>query len=83
MDTATLLDVHDVRRAFPKAGGGEQLVLDGVELTADGSTLRLHIPVSRDQLEVLLAFAAGRLGVDIAPLDGGAAPATSAPHPAR
>ncbi len=32
MDTATLLDVHDVRRAFPKAGGGEQLVLDGVEL---------------------------------------------------
>jgi hypothetical protein len=48
-------------------------LLDGVELAADGATLRLHAPVSRDQLEVLLAFAAGRLGVDIAPLDGGAA----------
>jgi NitT/TauT family transport system ATP-binding protein len=28
----TLLDVHDVRRSFPKAGGGDLLVLDGVEL---------------------------------------------------
>jgi NitT/TauT family transport system ATP-binding protein len=28
----TLLDVHDVRRSFPKPGGGELLVLDGVEL---------------------------------------------------
>ncbi|HEX4302905.1 MAG TPA: nitrate/sulfonate/bicarbonate ABC transporter ATP-binding protein [Rhizomicrobium sp.] len=27
-----LLDVHNVRRAFPKPGGGELLVLDGVEL---------------------------------------------------
>jgi NitT/TauT family transport system ATP-binding protein len=27
-----LLDVHDVRRSFPKPGGGELLVLDGVEL---------------------------------------------------
>ena len=28
-----LLDVHGVRRSFPKPGGGELLVLDGVELT--------------------------------------------------
>jgi NitT/TauT family transport system ATP-binding protein len=28
----TLLDVRDVRRSFPRAGGGELLVLDGVEL---------------------------------------------------
>lgn len=28
-----LLDVHDVRRSFPKPGGGDLLVLDGVELT--------------------------------------------------
>ena len=28
-----LLDVHAVRRSFPKPGGGELLVLDGVELT--------------------------------------------------
>src|SRR5665213_2021588 len=28
-----LLDLHDVRRAFPKSGGGELLVLDGIDLT--------------------------------------------------
>src|SRR5689334_21392866 len=28
-----LLDVHGVRRSFPKPGGGELLVLDGVELS--------------------------------------------------
>ena len=28
-----LLDVHGVRRSFPRSGGGELLVLDGVELT--------------------------------------------------
>src|SRR3954469_10458665 len=33
MDTATLLDVRDVRRAFPRAGGAELLVLDDVQLT--------------------------------------------------
>ena len=52
-------------------------LLDGVELSADGPTLRLHAPISRNQLEVLLAFAAGRLGVDISPPDGGV-PGTSA-----
>ncbi len=52
-------------------------LLDGVELTADGPTVRLHAPVVREQLEVILAFAAGRLGVDIAPLDGGTPPGRS------
>jgi NitT/TauT family transport system ATP-binding protein len=33
MDAATLLDVKDVHQAFPKAGGGELLVLDGINLT--------------------------------------------------
>ncbi|HEY1837806.1 MAG: nitrate/sulfonate/bicarbonate ABC transporter ATP-binding protein [Rhizomicrobium sp.] len=28
-----LLDLHDVRRSFPKSGGGELLVLDGIDLT--------------------------------------------------
>jgi NitT/TauT family transport system ATP-binding protein len=32
MADETLLDVHEVRRAFPRPGGGELLVLDGVEL---------------------------------------------------
>jgi hypothetical protein len=46
-------------------------LLDGVELTQDGSQVKMHVPASREQLEVILAFAAGRLGVDIPPLDGG------------
>jgi NitT/TauT family transport system ATP-binding protein len=33
MADTILLDVHNVRRSFPKPGGGELLVLDGVELT--------------------------------------------------
>src|SRR5215472_10737024 len=32
MAAQTLLDVHDVRRSFPRPGGGELLVLEGVEL---------------------------------------------------
>ena len=46
-------------------------LLDGVELRPDGPTVRLHVPVSRDQLEVILAFAAGRLGVTLPQPDGG------------
>jgi NitT/TauT family transport system ATP-binding protein len=33
MASETLLEVHDVRRSFPRPGGGELLVLEGVELT--------------------------------------------------
>ena len=33
MAAQTLLDVHEVRRSFPRPGGGELLVLDNVELT--------------------------------------------------
>ena len=33
MGAATLLDVHDVRRSFPKTGGGELLVLEDVNLS--------------------------------------------------
>jgi len=33
MDAVTLLDVHNVRRSFPRSGGEDLLVLDGVELT--------------------------------------------------
>jgi len=31
--TAALLDVHSLRQSFPRADGGEHLVLDGVELS--------------------------------------------------
>ena len=30
--TAALLDIHALRQSFPRADGGEHLVLDGVEL---------------------------------------------------
>ena len=33
MDQPTLLDIHEVRKSFPKPDGGELLVLDGIELT--------------------------------------------------
>jgi len=33
MNAQPLLDVHDVRRSFPRPGGGELLVLEGVQLT--------------------------------------------------
>jgi len=33
MDNGALLDVRDVRQAFPRPGGGELLVLDNVELS--------------------------------------------------
>ena len=42
MCAAPLLEVHAVRRAFPKPDGGELLVLDGVELTvAEGEIVGL------------------------------------------
>ena len=31
--SAALLDVHALRQSFPRADGGEHLVLDGVELS--------------------------------------------------
>ncbi|MGX1199392.1 ABC transporter ATP-binding protein [Parvibaculum sp. MBR-TMA-1.3b-4.2] len=33
MDQVSLLDIHEVRKSFPKPDGGELLVLDGIELT--------------------------------------------------
>src|ERR1700739_4619862 len=32
MNDAALLDIHALRQSFPRADGGEHLVLDGVEL---------------------------------------------------
>jgi hypothetical protein len=45
-------------------------LFDGIELSAAGPMLRLHVPVSREQLEVLLAFMAGRMGVAVVPQGG-------------
>lgn len=46
-------------------------VLNGLEIFGDGPTVRLKMPVSRDQLEVVLAFVAGQLGVVVDGVDGG------------
>lgn len=53
-------------------------ILNGVEIHADGATVRFHVSVSRDQIEVILAFVGGRLGVPMPPL---AAEPTPAPKP--
>ena len=42
MDAAPLLEIHGVRQAFPKPGGGQLLVLEGVELSlAEGQIVGL------------------------------------------
>jgi hypothetical protein len=43
-------------------------LLNGIEIRADGPHLRLHVSATRDQIEILLAFVGGRLGVDMPPL---------------
>jgi NitT/TauT family transport system ATP-binding protein len=35
MSAAPLLEVHAIRRSFPRPDGGELLVLDGIELTVN------------------------------------------------
>jgi hypothetical protein len=40
-------------------------LLNNLEFTADGSTVRLHLPASRDQLEIILSLVAGAMGVNI------------------
>src|SRR6266568_3526726 len=43
--SAALLDVHELRQSFPRADGGEHLVLDGVELSlAQGQIAGLAQP---------------------------------------
>ena len=33
MSSTALLDIHGLRQTFPRADGGELLVLDGIDLT--------------------------------------------------
>ena len=40
-------------------------LLNGLEFSQDGPTLRLHVTASRDQIEVILMLVAGRLGVTL------------------
>jgi hypothetical protein len=71
---------------------GVQLVtrglLNGVELRADGRTVRLHLSASKDQIDVVLAFVGGQLGVpwepdtEVAPTKA-SDPAARAPAPSR
>ena len=64
--------VRDLRRFVRDVNSiGVQILthglLNGVELAPDGSNVRLHLTATRDQIEVLLAFAAGQLGVNLPP----------------
>jgi hypothetical protein len=65
-----------------------QGLLNRVELHPEGKTVRLHLSVTRDQIEVILAFVAGRLGVSLPPnpdypTPGGHDPSLHAPGSGR
>jgi hypothetical protein len=65
---------------------GVQLVTRGllnhVEIKPDGSTVRIHLSASREQIAVVLAFVAGQLGVPLAPepAASGVGPGASPPR---
>jgi NitT/TauT family transport system ATP-binding protein len=59
MATQTLLDVHDVRRSFPRPGGGELLVLEGVNLTLRESEIVGLLGRSGSGKSTLLRLIAG------------------------
>jgi hypothetical protein len=42
-------------------------LLNHVEIRADGPTIRMHLSASREQIQVILAFVAGQLGVSLPP----------------
>ncbi|HEV2649800.1 MAG TPA: nitrate/sulfonate/bicarbonate ABC transporter ATP-binding protein [Rhizomicrobium sp.] len=72
-----LLDVHDVRRSFPRPGGGELLVLDGVELTLNQGEIVGLLGRSGSGKSTLLRLIAGlaapqggKLSYLGAPIDG-------------
>jgi hypothetical protein len=46
-------------------------LLNGVELHADGPVVRLHLSASKEQIDVILAFVGGQLGVAMAPEPAG------------
>jgi hypothetical protein len=51
-----------------------QGLLNHVELQPDDKTVRLHLRVTHDQIEVILAYVAGRLGVSLPPNPDSPAP---------
>ena len=56
-------------------------VLNDVSITAEGSKVKLRMPIDRGQLEALHALAAGYLGVPLPPPEG--MPPAAAPRPQR
>jgi hypothetical protein len=56
-------------------------LLNHVEIEMDRATVRLHLAMTRDQIDIVLAFVGGRLGVDMTPeADDASAPDPRAPR---
>ncbi|MGD0527422.1 MAG: hypothetical protein ABSE49_19935, partial [Polyangiaceae bacterium] len=53
-------------------------LLDGAEVTTEGSVVHVHLTASRDQIETLVTLVGKLLGVD----PPGGAPPGAAPRPA-
>jgi hypothetical protein len=65
---AAAQDMRKIVRALKRnllIAVGSQGVLDALEFSGDGSTMRLHLAASRDQIQALASLAAGYFGVDL------------------
>jgi hypothetical protein len=56
-------------------------LLNHVEIRPDGSTVRLHLSATREQIQVVLAFVGGQLGVPLAPEPGASEGSPKPPAP--
>jgi NitT/TauT family transport system ATP-binding protein len=74
MNTAPLLEVRDVRKAFPKADGGDLLVLDGVNLKLEEGQIVGLLGRSGSGKSTLLRLIAGLSEPTAGSLDYGGAP---------
>jgi hypothetical protein len=61
-------DMRKLVRSFKRnliIAFGSQGLLDAIELSTDGPTMRLHMPATREQIQGLASLVAGHFGVDL------------------